>query len=116
MEEKKVLTYEELMSLFTEIGKKMAENTKGMAELRELQKKTDEQMKKTDAKLDRLAKAVGGISDNIGNHAEQHFQNVFDEKLSFGEQKYDELIRNMKPKNKKTANLILFWSTERLLR
>jgi len=95
----------------------MAENVKGFAELREQQKetaeqireiaerqkKTDEQMRKTDEKLDRLAKAVGGINDNIGHHAEQYFQNVFDEKLSFGGQKYDELIRNLKPKNKKNC-------------
>ena len=146
MEEKKILTYEELMDIFAEIGrkieqsreesdkkieqsraeheKKMAElrelqkenekgfaelreqhkeNEKGFAELREqhkeiaeLQKKTDEQMKKTDEKLDRLAKNVGGINDNIGYHAEQYFQNIFDEKLSFGGQKYDYMRPNLK--------------------
>jgi len=100
MEEKKILTYEELMSLFAEIGKKIeqsrAEHDKEMAQLREQQKKTDEQMKKTDEKLDRLAKNIGGINDNIGFHAEQYFQNIFDEKLSFGGQKYDYMRPNLK--------------------
>jgi len=85
----------------------MEENAKKMSELREQQKKTDEQMRKTDEKLDRLAKAVGGINDNIGHHAEQYFQSVFDEKLSFGGEKYDELIRNLKRKGKKNFDIVL---------
>jgi len=95
---------------FAELRAQQKENKKGFAELREqqkeiaerqkeiaeLQKKTDEQMKKTDEKLDRLAKNVGGINDNIGYHAEQYFQNIFDEKLSFGGQKYDYMRPNLK--------------------
>jgi hypothetical protein len=114
MEEKKTATYEEIMAIFAEIGKKIEqsreksdrefaelreqqkENAELIKEVAERQKKTDEQMKKTDEKLDRLAKNVGGINDNIGFHAEQYFQNIFDEKLSFGGQKYDYMRPNLK--------------------
>jgi len=86
-----------------EHDRRMAEHEKEMAQSRErhkeidkLQKETAEQMKKTDEKLDRLAKNVGGINDNIGHHAEQYFQNVFDNSLSFGGQKYDYMRPNLK--------------------
>jgi hypothetical protein len=114
MDEKKIATYEEIMTLLAGIGKKMEqsyeksdrefaelrkqqkENAELIKEIGERQKKTDEQMKKTDEKLDRLAKNVGGINDNIGFHAEQYFQNIFDEKLYFGGQKYDYMRPNLK--------------------
>jgi len=102
--DKKMADHDEKMKQsHEECDKRIAQHDKEMAELREqhkeiaeLQKKTDEQMKKTDEKLDRLAKNVGGINDNIGFHAEQYFQNVFDKKLSFGDQKYDYMRPNLK--------------------
>jgi len=116
MEEKKILTYEELMSLFAEIGKKIeqsraehdkraAEHDKEMAQLREQQKKTDERLTK---KLDRLNEIVNGVSNNIGNHAEQYFQDVFSRKKELGGEKYDKLIRNLKAESKESCEFDIF--------
>jgi len=127
MEEKKILTYEELMALFAEIGKKMeqsreknekelaqqreehnkrmAEHEKEMAELREQQKKNDEYLTK---KLDRLNEVVNGVSNNIGNHAEQYFQDVFSRKKELGGEKYDKLIRNLKAESKESCEFDIF--------
>ena len=114
MKEKKTFTYEELMALMAASEKRLAKleklqdrnekkSEKEFAKLREQQKENAElikeiaeRQKKTDEKLDRLAKNVGRINDNIGFHAEQYFQNIFDEKLSFGEQKYDYMRPNLK--------------------
>jgi hypothetical protein len=92
-----------IRAIMAENAKEMAENAKGFAELREQQKKTDEQQKRTDEQikrteesLDRVAKMVGGISENIGLHAEQYFQDALSRKLEFGGQKYDYMIPNMK--------------------
>ena len=155
MEEKKILTYEEIMALFMASEKRMAEHDKRMvqhdkemselreqqkrneeksekelaelreqqkrneeksekelAELRELQKATEKQMKENDEyltkKLDRLNEVVNGVSNNIGNHAEQYFQDVFSRKKELGGEKYDKLIRNLKAESKESCEFDIF--------
>ncbi|GBU25094.1 hypothetical protein R83H12_01733 [Fibrobacteria bacterium R8-3-H12] len=58
-------------------------------------------MEKLDKKLDKLCDDIGGISNNMGHHAEQFFQDVFKKKLEFGGVKYDEMVPNLAHKSKK---------------
>jgi hypothetical protein len=60
----------------------------------------DRRLEKLEKKFDRLGIQVGGINDNIGYHAEQFFQDVFEEKLEFGGIKYDEMLPNLMYKDK----------------
>jgi len=57
--------------------------------------------KKLDEKLEKIGVEVGGISDNIGYHAEQFFQDIFKRKLEFGRVRYDEMIPNLAYNGKK---------------
>ncbi|MCL2845361.1 MAG: hypothetical protein FWE23_07930 [Chitinivibrionia bacterium] len=109
-----------------EIRAAMAENMKGFAELRESQKKTDEQMKKTGEeitrlnktvsgnidkvgkRIDKLHKTVTGISDNSGFHAEQYFQEALAKSKTFGGEKYDKLIKNLKFQGKESCEFDIF--------
>jgi hypothetical protein len=88
---------------FAEIRERQRENAKGFAELRELQKKTDKQIEETSADLKELQKEFGNTSRNIGHHAEQYFRDVFKEKLSFGGEKYDNMIPNLKFEGKESC-------------
>jgi len=51
--------------------------------------------KETDRQIAEISKKMGGISDNMGYHAEQFFQRVFEKKLKFGNVKYDEMVPNL---------------------
>jgi len=62
---------------------------------------TDRIVRKTSETVDKVSKQMGGIDENQGYHAEQFFQNVFEEKLEFGRIKYDEMIPNLAYKGKK---------------
>jgi hypothetical protein len=64
-----------------------------MAEVAESQKETARQIKD-------LNKQIGGISNNIGFHAEQYFQDALRESLTFGGEKYDGMIPNLKYQRK----------------
>jgi hypothetical protein len=70
-------------------------------ELKDLVASLAVQSAKTERSLDKLCKKVGGMDDNIGHHAEQFFQNIFEERLRFGGVDYDEMIPNLKYKGKK---------------
>ena len=50
---------------------------------------------KNDARYDKMFKKVGDIESNIGYHAEQFFQDIFEERLEFGGIKYDEMHPNL---------------------
>jgi len=63
-------------------------------------KEADRRLEKLEKKLERMGIQVGGINDNIGYHAEQFFQDVFEEKLEFGRIKYDEMIPNLTYRDK----------------
>jgi len=56
-----------------------------VASLAVSQAKTDAQMAKTDAKIEKIAKMVGGISNNQGDITEEYFINSLKDKLTLGE-------------------------------
>ena len=89
-ENKKTLTLSERMKKFEQQSK----------DINEMLDKLEKEVFGTNAKLDKLGKTVGGINDNIGYHAEQYFQNIFADKLSFGKIKYDYMTPNLKYKRK----------------
>lgn len=78
---------------------------KQLAETRKLMKDTFVQMRessdKLDEKIDKLCGKVGGMDENTGHHAEQFFQDTLWETKTFGGQKYDYMIRNLKYGNGK---------------
>jgi hypothetical protein len=88
--DKKELTAADIWAMFAEsdriLTEKFAETDRLIKELRESNKE--------------LGIRIGGISDNIGYHAEQFFQDVFRKKLQFGEIKYDEMVPNLAYKDK----------------
>jgi len=114
MEEKKVLTYEELMSLFAEIGKKMeqsrAEHDKEMAQLREQQKenekgfaqlkKSQEENEKRWTKLEKsqkeMQKVLSGIGISNGLVAEDLIYNSLSKKMSFGGITFDDIDQGIR--------------------
>ncbi len=59
------------------------------------QAKTDEQMEKTDKKLYKIAKMVGGISNNQGDIAEEFFYNSLASKPKLAGIKYDYVDKNI---------------------
>jgi hypothetical protein len=63
---------------------------------RETDERIDKLFKETDERIDKLCKQMGGINDNIGHHAEQFFQDVLKETLTFGGEKYDDMHPNLK--------------------
>jgi len=91
----------------------IAKTFEGIAELREEQKKTDEQMKRTedmmyktfeemrlsqaksDKKLDKVAKLVGGMSNNQGDVAEEFFYNSLKHKQELAGIHYDRVEKNI---------------------
>jgi hypothetical protein len=78
---KETLTADNVWAMFAETDRLQKENAAGIKELRE--------------SIKELSKQIGGIDENIGDHAEQYFQNAFAESLTFAGQKYDEMISNM---------------------
>jgi len=93
MEEKRILNYEEIMTL-------MAENARGFAELRELQKAQSED---ADKRLLKLEELVGNIGKNTGHYAEEFFQRSLGKTLMFAGIKFDKLIPNLKIEKKENC-------------
>jgi len=69
-------------------------------ELKDLVASLAESGKETDRMIKELGAQIGGISNNMGHHAEQFFQDVFRRKLEFGRMRYDEMIPNLIYKDK----------------
>jgi hypothetical protein len=63
-------------------------------------KETDRRWEKMSEKWDDMKEKVSGINDNIGHHAEQFFQDIFAETLTFAGKKYDKMIPNLECKGK----------------
>jgi len=57
--------------------------------------KTRLMQQETERMIKELSRRMGGIDDNQGYHAEQYFQNVLMEKLTFDGQKYNRMIPNL---------------------
>lgn len=72
---------------------------------KESQEDFDRQMKKSredfDRRMKELDKKMGGMSENIGQHAEQYFQNALAESLTFGGEKYEAILPNLQYSGKK---------------
>jgi hypothetical protein len=88
------MTDQELKDLVASLAVESAKTERGLQETKCI-------VENLSRNIDKLGKQVGGIDDNIGHHAEQFFQNVFEEKLRFGGVNYDEMIPNLKYKGKK---------------
>jgi len=84
----------------------IAKTFEGIAELKEANKKTEEMMNKTfaemrlsqeksDKKLDKLAKLVGGMSNNQGDVAEEFFYNSLKHKQELAGVHYDYIDKNV---------------------
>ena len=69
--------------------------------MKKFEERSEKSNKEFNEKLEKISEQIGGISNNIGHHAEQFFQSVFKEKLEFGRIKYDEMIPNLAYKGKK---------------
>jgi len=125
MEEKRILSYEEIMTLmaenakgfaelkalqakneeenakgFAEIREQQRENAKGFAELRKLQKAQSED---ADKRLLKLEELVGNIGKNTGHYAEEFFQRSLGKTLMFAGIKFDKLIPNLKIEKKENC-------------
>jgi hypothetical protein len=99
---KKIMSFEEIQATLGSVAQMLKDGALRHEEL-DMQmketalrmKETDEQMKRTDERLDKLCKQMGGINENLCHHAEQFFQNVLKETLTFGGEKYDEMYPNV---------------------
>jgi hypothetical protein len=69
--------------------------------MKEFDKRMEESRVDFDLRMKKLDKSIGGMSENIGQHAEQYFQNALAESLAFGEEKYDAVIPNLQYSGKK---------------
>jgi hypothetical protein len=82
MERKAELTSSDVWAMFAETDRRMQE--------------TDRQMRETKQFIKDLSKQIGGMDKNIGFHAEQYFQDALGDSLTFGGEKYDKMIPNLK--------------------
>jgi hypothetical protein len=96
--EKKELTSADIWVMFAESDRQRKENERI---LNEKFAETDRLIKELHESNKELGIQIGGISDNSGHHAEQYFQDILAETLTFGGIKYDEMIPNIAHKSKK---------------
>jgi len=112
-----------------EIDEMRREFWRGIEEIRQIQRETDQilkenalqkkkidrimeelalQMKETDRKVKEVCGKMGGIDENLGHHAEQFFQDVFERKLELGGVKYDRMQPNYIRKSRNGQEKIEF--------
>jgi len=89
-----IMTDQELKDLVAGLAVSGERIDRQLEELKLRQEETDRQMKETDRKVKEVCGKVGGIDENLGHHAEQFFQDVFERKLEFGGIKYDRMHPN----------------------
>jgi exonuclease VII large subunit len=84
------------------------------ARLEKMRRDAEESDRKFDARMERMSKIleeadrmvketsrhIGGLDENVGQHAEQYYQNILNNKLEFGGMKYDNMIANLECSNK----------------
>jgi hypothetical protein len=92
----KILSYDEIMSMF-------AEGARRHEELDRQMKETDRRLKEVTESIDKLYKQTGSLENNVGFHAEQFFQDAFAQTLVFGGEKYDRIHRNLEASDKKSG-------------
>jgi len=88
----KMTSMEELREIVAETSRSIAELK---AELREIALIGDKRSAEADRRLEKLEKLYGGVSENIGRHAEEFFQNALTKTLTFGGIKFDKVIPNL---------------------
>jgi hypothetical protein len=63
-------------------------------------KETDKRMEKFDMRMKKLQEQMGGLENNHGSFAEEYFFNSFEDgKQNFFGEAFDEIEKNLKPKN-----------------
>ena len=71
----------------------------------EARKRDEEEWRKNKEEIWKILrntdKQLGTMSDHDGDHAEQYFQNIFNDKLEFGGMKYDKMFANFECSDKK---------------
>jgi len=90
-------TERQFQQLKETIAETIAETSRKMAKS---SVETDLKIEKVSRQIDKVSKQMGGINENIGYHAEQLFQNIFEDNKVFGGIKYDDIILNMGYKDK----------------
>ena len=100
MEEKRFLTFEELMAGFAEIREQQKENAKGFARIEKMHEKNErefEKQRKDNAKgFEELRKELSGIGRSNGKMAEDYFFNSLDATKTLGGVHFDFVERNWK--------------------
>jgi len=94
--------------LIKETSQQMKETDRRMQETDKIVKEASEIVKETSKTVKDIARQMGGIDENQGHHAEQYFQEILMEKLTFGGQKYDRMIPNLECFGKNGVSLIEF--------
>jgi hypothetical protein len=95
------MTDQELKDLVASLAVDRKETDRQLKELKDNLDKLGVQVGGVNDNIGKLGVQVGGINDNIGFHAEQYFQDILMEKLTFGGQKYDRMIPNLECFGKK---------------
>jgi len=105
--EKKMISSKELLLSIKEMRESQREERREsqkefQKEMKEARKETDkkfqetaEQMKETDRKLDRIGKMVGGMSNNLGDVAEEFFYNTISSNPTLAGVKYNFTDKNI---------------------
>jgi len=72
-----------------------------VASFAEDRKELAQVMKALGERVDKVCGKMGGIDENLGHHAEQFFQDVFERKLEFGGIRYDRMDSNVERKGRR---------------
>jgi len=85
---------EETVRVMEELGRKVDKVCGKVGGTDESRSSLDKVMEELGRKVDKVCGKMGGIDENLGHHAEQFFQDVFERKREFGGIKYPEVIPN----------------------
>ena len=88
-----------LKEMFAETDRKFAENAMEFKEtkktLKEMFAETDRKFQETRESIKELGNHIGGISNSIGDMAEDYFYNTFKKDKTFANQQFDKIKRNV---------------------
>jgi len=107
MEDRKIMTYEEIMAAFARIekmqeetAKSSAEARKELAEMRELEKERAAKMEKLEKQALDTGILVTGIGESNGRFSETYFYNTLLNSMRFGGKDFDEIDKGLKRSRK----------------
>ncbi|MCL1947229.1 MAG: hypothetical protein FWF51_08805 [Chitinivibrionia bacterium] len=103
MEEKKILTFEELMTGFARIEKMQEENAKGFARLEKMQEENAKGFAELRKQAADTRRDVDGIGESNGKFCETYFYNTLFSSMHFGGKDFDEIDKGLK-RSKKLQN------------